>query len=275
MPDDNLPSSEDLPRYLVLSVGKGTERSYDPEILVSKVDYTTRFSPSRRRKPWIGSVENVEARLDDGRLLFRNVFPDDPLDVGWSGMDSYGRMSEDPDVRKAAEEIMHDSGKGIFRLEGDRIEVVRGLFLSRDFPLRKKSYDESVFLDYISGNEQAADVLMERYTVMLRKIANGFDIPKIRSEDRFQVAVSAFYSALPHYKGKNNANFSTYISRCVKNALAGEMRKIMAQKRKAIRKSVSMNDTYWGSEAERQLAEGWLKAERMKMRLPFSDEVIY
>lgn len=111
--------------------------------------------------------------------------------------------------------------------------------------LNYKDYNDNEILNYISeSNEEAIDLIYEKYKPLISKIANnyynrycqnlGFDI-----NDLIQEGMLGLNSAITTYKEQENTLFYTYAKTCIERKIISSIIASNRQKHKILNESVS------------------------------------
>ncbi len=83
----------------------------------------------------------------------------------------------------------------------------------------KKDYskmsDEELVLTYRTGNEGAADILVEKYKNLVRMKARAYFLMGADSEDLVQEGMIGLYKAIRDYNPEKDAVFMTFASLCI------------------------------------------------------------
>ena len=78
-----------------------------------------------------------------------------------------------------------------------------------------------------AGDEAASDEILLEYGKLVRTIARSIEIVNLDLDydDLFQVGNIGLLRAISSYREDSSATFKTYASRCIRNAIIGELRK--------------------------------------------------
>lgn len=93
--------------------------------------------------------------------------------------------------------------------------------------------DEQLVLSAKSGDKGAAQILLNKYSPLVKAIAARFFLVGGESEDLVQEGMVGLYSAINGYN-KTNANFSTYAYTCIRNAVIDAVKKSRGNKNSAL-----------------------------------------
>ncbi|MCH5143113.1 MAG: sigma-70 family RNA polymerase sigma factor [Clostridiales bacterium] len=93
--------------------------------------------------------------------------------------------------------------------------------------------DEELVLSAKSGNKGAEELLLNKYTPLVKAIAARFFLVGGESEDLVQEGMVGLYSAINGYN-KEGANFSTYAYTCIRNAVVDAIKKSSGNKNSAL-----------------------------------------
>ncbi len=93
--------------------------------------------------------------------------------------------------------------------------------------------DEERALSAQSGDKEAEENLLNKYTPLVKAISARFFLAGGESEDLIQEGMVGLYSAINGYV-KGGANFSTYAYACIRNAVVDAVKKSRGDKYSAL-----------------------------------------
>ena len=93
--------------------------------------------------------------------------------------------------------------------------------------------DEELVLSAKSGNKEAEESLLNKFTPLVKAIAARFFLVGGENEDLVQEGMVGLYSAIYGYN-KDGANFSTYAYACIRNAVVDAVKKSRGDKNSAL-----------------------------------------
>lgn len=93
--------------------------------------------------------------------------------------------------------------------------------------------DEELVLSAKSGNKEAEERLLNKYSPLVKAIAARFFLVGGESEDLVQEGMVGLYSAINGYN-KGGANFSTFAYVCIRNAVVDAIKKSNGNKNSAL-----------------------------------------
>lgn len=93
--------------------------------------------------------------------------------------------------------------------------------------------DEELVISAKSGNREAEETLLNKYSPLVKAIAARFFLAGGESEDLIQEGMVGLYSAINGYN-KSGANFSTYAYACIRNAVVDAVKKSRGDKYSAL-----------------------------------------
>lgn len=99
--------------------------------------------------------------------------------------------------------------------------------------------DEQLVLSAKSGDKEAEENLLNKYSPLVKAIAARFFLVGGESEDLVQEGMVGLYSAINGYN-KTSANFSTYAYACIRNAVVDAVKKSRGDKYSALNNFVSI-----------------------------------
>ena len=88
------------------------------------------------------------------------------------------------------------------------------------------------------GNGEAEEILVERYTSLVRACARPLFLVGGDSEDLIQEGMVGLMSAVRHYRPDSGASFRTYAERCIKNRMLSAVRSAGRLKHRVLSDSV-------------------------------------
>lgn len=100
--------------------------------------------------------------------------------------------------------------------------------------------DEALLELVKQGNIEAEEVLIERYSALVRACARPLFLAGGDSEDLIQEGMFGLISAMRNYKPDSGAAFRTYAEHCIKNRLHSAVRAAGRMKHKPLNDSISI-----------------------------------
>ena len=101
--------------------------------------------------------------------------------------------------------------------------------------------DEELCALAASGNRMAEELIVTRYTRLVRTCARPFFLVGGDSEDLTQEGMVGLIKAVREYDGSKDASFRTFAEVCIRNRLYSVLRASARDKHKALNQSVSLD----------------------------------
>ncbi|MGM9881388.1 MAG: sigma-70 family RNA polymerase sigma factor [Bacilli bacterium] len=90
------------------------------------------------------------------------------------------------------------------------------------------------------NNEEAIDILYSKYQKLLYMKAFKYSSSDLTLEDYLNEAKLSLYEAIQNYK--DSTSFSTYLNKCLDNALLNYRKSLSRNKNKLLNEAISIND---------------------------------
>lgn len=103
--------------------------------------------------------------------------------------------------------------------------------------------DEELAQSAANGDSDAAEILLSRYIVMLRRAAKGYHLNGVDSDDLFQEAAIALLDAVRTYNKFRGASFRSYAAVCMKRKVVSVVRSALRKKNSPEGGYVSLDDS--------------------------------
>ena len=110
-----------------------------------------------------------------------------------------------------------------------------------DYTLLEQMADEALCALAASGNRLAEDILVERYTRIVRSCARPYFLVGGDSEDLTQEGMVGLIKAVREYDAAKEASFRTFAELCIRSRLYSVLRAAARDKHKALNQSVSLD----------------------------------
>lgn len=107
--------------------------------------------------------------------------------------------------------------------------------------------DEDLCVLYNSGDRRAEEVLISRYTALVRRCARPFFLAGGDSEDLTQEGMVGLMKAVREYASDKDASFRTFAETCVRNRLYSVLRAASRDKHLPLNQSVSLDTPFFDS----------------------------
>ncbi len=112
--------------------------------------------------------------------------------------------------------------------------------------LDQKSDEELCFLA-ASGKREAEEILVTRYTRLVRTCARPFFLAGGDSEDLTQEGMVGLIKAVREYNAEKEASFRTFAEICIRSRLYSVLRAAARDKQQPLNQSVSLDTPYFDS----------------------------
>lgn len=93
-----------------------------------------------------------------------------------------------------------------------------------------------------SGNDSAADYLLEKYKPLVRSVARPMFLVDGDQDDLVQEGMIGLFKAIHGYKNNREAAFKTYASLCIKNQIISAIKKSQRKKNIPLNSYISIDD---------------------------------
>ena len=113
--------------------------------------------------------------------------------------------------------------------------------VKNDDPTLEKLSDEALCTLAASGNPAAEEILMERYTRLVRTCARPFFLAGGDSEDLTQEGMVGLLKAVREYDAEKAASFRTFAELCIRSRLYSILRASAREKHIPLNQSVSLD----------------------------------
>ena len=113
--------------------------------------------------------------------------------------------------------------------------------VKNDDPTLEKLSDEALCTLAASGNPAAEEILMERYTRLVRTCARPFFLAGGDSEDLTQEGMVGLLKAVREYDAEKAASFRTFAELCIRSRLYSILRASAREKHLPLNQSVSLD----------------------------------
>ena len=113
--------------------------------------------------------------------------------------------------------------------------------VKNDDPTLEKLSDEALCTLAASGNPAAEEILMERYTRLVRTCARPFFLAGGDSEDLTQEGMVGLLKAVREYDAEKAASFRTFAELCIRSRLYSVLRASAREKHIPLNQSVSLD----------------------------------
>jgi len=114
--------------------------------------------------------------------------------------------------------------------------------------VKYSEYNDNELLDLYSENEEAGEILYEKYKPLIMKIANQYYKPNISNglelNDLISEGMVAFSQAIENYKDSKEASFYTFAKVCIERKIKSVIIGTSRQKHKFLNESVSMEEEF-------------------------------
>ncbi|MBR1984582.1 MAG: sigma-70 family RNA polymerase sigma factor [Clostridia bacterium] len=101
--------------------------------------------------------------------------------------------------------------------------------------------DNDLVLKVRENNEEATDILMNRYKTMVKKICRGYFLIGGESEDLIQEGMIGLYKACKSYDLSSSASFKSFAFTCILRQVKSALRKDNRLKNKPLNSGISLN----------------------------------
>lgn len=110
--------------------------------------------------------------------------------------------------------------------------------------------DEKLQLLVVSGDRNAEEFLVTRYSRLVRACARPYFLAGGDSEDLIQEGMIGLVSAIRSYAPDKESSFRTYAETCIRNRLRSAVRTAARDKHRPLNSSISFEDSVFDSEYE-------------------------
>ena len=111
--------------------------------------------------------------------------------------------------------------------------------------LKKETYiklsDEELVLRYHSGDNDAADYLVDKYKNLVRMRARSYFLVGADNDDLIQEGMIGLYKAIRDYNVEKNVTFMTFASLCISRQIMTAVTAYNSQKNSPLNKSISLD----------------------------------
>lgn len=104
-----------------------------------------------------------------------------------------------------------------------------------------KLSDEELVLRYHSGDNDAADYLVDKYKNLVRMRARSYFLVGADNDDLIQEGMIGLYKAIRDYNVEKNVTFMTFASLCVSRQIMTAVTAYNSQKNSPLNKSISLD----------------------------------
>lgn len=109
-------------------------------------------------------------------------------------------------------------------------------------------YNDNELIDLLTENEEAGDILYEKYKPLIVKIAKKYHNPNISNgldlSDLISEGMIAFSQAIDAYKVSREASFYTFAKTCIERKIRSVIVGTTRQKHKILNESISMDEDF-------------------------------
>lgn len=111
--------------------------------------------------------------------------------------------------------------------------------------LKRETYiklsDEELVLRYHSGDNDAADYLVDKYKNLVRMRARSYFLVGADNDDLIQEGMIGLYKAIRDYNVEKNVTFMTFASLCISRQIMTAVTAYNSQKNSPLNKSISLD----------------------------------
>lgn len=102
-----------------------------------------------------------------------------------------------------------------------------------------------------TGDNQAMEILLNRYKVLVRQKASALYILGADSDDVIQEGMIGLFKAVRDYKPDQGASFATFANRCISSQITDAVRQASRQKHRPLNESISLQHLLYPEDSER------------------------
>jgi len=114
--------------------------------------------------------------------------------------------------------------------------------------MKYSDYNDNELIDLLTENEEAGDILYEKYKPLIVKIAKQYHNPNISNglelNDLISEGMIAFSQAIESYKISKEASFYTFAKTCIERKIRSVIVGTTRQKHKFLNESISMEEEF-------------------------------
>ena len=107
--------------------------------------------------------------------------------------------------------------------------------------------DEELISEIHNGNDIAIDVLISRYTPLVRRLARPYFLAGGDAEDLVQEGMIGLLKAIRSFNIELDVTFRTYASLCIKSGLMTALKNALRKKHSPLNEYISLEAPFFGS----------------------------